>query len=151
MPTTAPDSRLPVAVGVLRRRDDRLLLQQRLPGKPCAGQWEFPGGKIESGESPSCALRRELREELGVEVAAVALQPLLELPFDYAHASVHLAVFLVDFTGEAVGREGQRTCWLTTAEIRRRDILQAVHPILDALDDLSRPASPEMLQANKAR
>ncbi len=132
MPTTALDARLHVVVGVLRRRDRRLLLQRRRPGAPCAGQWEFPGGKVEAGESPCHALRREMREELGVE--ALRLRPLLTLPVDYPHARVWLEVFRVeDFTGKVHGREGQQTRWLAPDEIRRRDVLGAVHPILDAL------------------
>lgn len=140
MPTTAPeyarDRRLYVVVGILRR-DDCLLIQQRMPGKPCAGQWEFPGGKVEAGETPGRALRREMQEELGV--AVLTARPLAELPFDYAHARVWLEVFLVDsFAGEVVGREGQQTRWLTLAEIRQLDILEAVPPILDALGNLPR-------------
>ncbi len=149
MPTTAPEptqaaqatptapaqtaqGRLQVAVGVLRRQN-RLLMQQRTPGQPCAGQWEFPGGKVEQGESPRHALQREIREELGVET--VRARPLLALPFDYPHARVWLEVFVVDsFTGQAVGREGQQTRWLTPEEIRCLDVLAAVYPILEALE-----------------
>lgn len=153
MPTTAPDSRLHVAVGVLRRPDRRLLMQQRTPGRSCAGQWEFPGGKVETGESTRRALRREIREELGIQT--LSARPLLVLPFDYPHARVWLEVFLVDsFAGETVdrqGREGQPTRWLTPIEIRQLDILGAVPPILDALnalgdpgrEALARPASTE--------
>ena len=155
MPTTAPEqahgSRQHVVVGVLRRPDRRLLVQQRTPGRSCAGQWEFPGGKVEAGESPRRALRREIREELGIET--LSARPLLALPFDYPHARVWLEVFLVDsFAGDAVdwqgddrqevdrqGREGQPTRWLTPVEIRQLDILGAVHPILDALNALGDP------------
>ena len=158
MPTTAPEqargSRQHVVVGVLRRPDCRLLVQQRTPGRLCAGQWEFPGGKVEAGESPRRALRREIREELGIET--LSARPLLVLPFDYPHARVWLEVFLVDsFAGDGVdwqgvdqhgldrqGREGQPTRWLTPVEIRQLDILGAVHPILDALDALNAPGNP---------
>ncbi len=134
MPTTAPDARLHVVVGILRRRDGKFLIQQRMPGTPCAGQWEFPGGKVEAGESPRRALARELAEELGVE--ALSVRELVKLPFDYAHARVWLDVFVVDsFAGEALGREGQATRWRTLDEIRRHDILAAVPAILDALSE----------------
>ena len=132
MPPTAPDSRVHVVVGILRRRDGRLLMQRRLPGTPCAGQWEFPGGKVEAGESPRRALARELEEEIGI--MAPSSRELVKLPFDYAHARVWLEVFVVDdFSGEVVGREGQQICWIAPDEIQHRDILGAVHPILDAL------------------
>ncbi|MDD9858127.1 MAG: (deoxy)nucleoside triphosphate pyrophosphohydrolase [Gammaproteobacteria bacterium] len=139
MPTTAPDSRLHVAVGILRR-GRRYLIQRRLPGTPCAGQWEFPGGKVEAGESPRRALARELDEELGVE--ALTARPLMKLPFDYTHARVWLEVFVVDsFAGEAAGREGQQIRWHTLDEIRGLDILAAVPAILDALSEAAAPYS----------
>jgi len=62
MPITAPDSRLYVVVGILRNSRGQFLVQQRLEGKPCAGKWEFPGGKLEKGESPAQGLKREILE-----------------------------------------------------------------------------------------
>ena len=168
MPTTAPEqahgSRQHVVVGVLRRPDRRLLVQQRTPGRSCAGQWEFPGGKVEAGESPRRALQREIREELGIET--LSARPLLALPFDYPHARVWLEVFLVDsFAGDAVdwqgddhrqevdrqGREGQPTRWLTPVEIRQLDILGAVHPILDALNALGNPGREALARPVSAK
>ncbi len=141
MPTTAhehgnhaPDGRLHVAVGVVRRRDC-LLVQQRPLGKPSAGLWEFPGGKVEPNESPYQALEREIAEELGIAVQTG--HPLLILPFDYPHIRVWLEVFVVDtFIGTVTGREGQLTRWLLPAQIRQLPILQAVEPILVAVASL---------------
>lgn len=149
MPTTAPDSRLHVAVGVLRR-GAQYLVQQRQPGTPCAGQWEFPGGKVEAGESARAALTRELAEELGVDSLRARL--LMRLPFDYAHARVWLEVFVVDeFEGEAKGREGQQTAWRTLQEIRGMDVLAAVPAIVDALEaDAQVDSRREKNQENRA-
>ena len=130
-PITAPDGRVHVAVGVLAR-GAQLLVQQRRADAPCAGQWEFPGGKIHRGESPQDALARELHEELAVQVTRS--RELLRLPFDYPHARVWLEVFMVDsFDGEIRAREGQAIRWLCAERIARLDALGAVHPILRAL------------------
>ena len=136
MPTTDPD-RTPVAVGVIQNAAGEFLIQQRLPDQPCAGQWEFPGGKIELGESAEKALVRELGEELGIAVSGFS--PLLRHCQDYQHASVLLHVFRVrDFQGRVEGREGQNIEWKTSDGIRRMDVLAAVYPILSALEDQSR-------------
>ncbi|MGR3914200.1 MAG: (deoxy)nucleoside triphosphate pyrophosphohydrolase [Gammaproteobacteria bacterium] len=133
MPPTELE-RLHVVVALLRRRDRRMLMQQRRPGTPCAGQWEFPGGKVEPGESAEHALARELREELGVTVARA--RKLIALPFDYAHARVYLEVFLLDdFAGAVAGLEGQQTRWVTRKQAGQLDALGAVRPILDALEE----------------
>lgn len=95
-----------VAVGILIRRDGQLLLASRPQGKPYAGYWEFPGGKLEAGESVSHALKRELHEELGVDIGAVL--PWLVRVFDYPHALVRLHFCRVfDWRGELHAREQQ--------------------------------------------
>ncbi len=136
MQTTDPD-RIPVAVGVIQNAVGEFLIQQRLPDQSCAGQWEFPGGKIEPGESAEKALIRELGEELGI--AASGLSPLLCHCQDYQHARVSLHVFRVrDYEGRVEGREGQNIEWKLPDGIRRMDVLAAVYPILSALDGQSR-------------
>lgn len=132
MPTTVPEERIPVAVGVIPDRSGRLLLQQRLEGTPCAGQWEFPGGKLEPGESAGEALCRELREELGIEVRRASR--LIEIRHDYPHARVRLEVMRVEaFEGEPRGAEGQAVAWVTAEEAEKLDLLPAAYPILRAL------------------
>ena len=106
---------LDVAVGVLVERDaqgreGRFLLTSRPAGKVYAGYWEFPGGKFEPGESVEQALKRELHEELGIEVGAV--HPWQQEVFDYPHALVRLHFCKVfEWRGEFQMREGQRMAW----------------------------------------
>ena len=99
-----------VAVGILIRADDALLLSTRPEGKPYAGYWEFPGGKIEAGESVEQALRRELEEELGITIAGAEVWKVTE--HDYPHALVRLHWCKVrDWTGDFEMREGQAMRW----------------------------------------
>lgn len=99
-----------VAVGVLIRPDARFLLTSRPPGKVYAGYWEFPGGKLEHGETVAEALRRELREELGIEVLDVL--PWRSTVVDYPHALVRLNFCKVfAWSGELQMREGQACGW----------------------------------------
>lgn len=135
MRITAPDDRLSVVVGVLRNPQGLLLVQQRLPGKPCAGQWEFPGGKVEKDESPRQALIRELDEELGVTIKNII--PLTQIAHDYEHANVWLDVYLIDnFEDEVINRESQNLQWTSIEEILKMDVLEAVYPILDVVKSL---------------
>lgn len=113
-----------VAVGVLIRPDGRVLLADRPEGKPYAGYWEFPGGKIESGESVAAALTRELREEIGIEIASAT--PWVTLEYDYPHAYVRLHFCRVyAWQGEAQGREGQRLDFFHPAEKLPKPLLPA--------------------------
>ncbi len=99
-----------VAVGVLVRADGDFLLTSRPPGKVYEGYWEFPGGKLEQGESVEQALRRELQEEIGVTIAAV--HPWKVELVDYPHALVRLNFCKVfDWTGELQMHEGQSFAW----------------------------------------
>lgn len=99
-----------VAVGVLLQPDGSFLLTSRPVGKVYAGYWEFPGGKLETGESVEAALRRELAEEIGVTVGTV--QRWKEELVDYPHALVRLHFCKVsDWSGELQMREGQSFAW----------------------------------------
>ena len=108
----SPQPRQPVdvAVGLLIRPDGGFLLTSRPPGKVYAGYWEFPGGKLEAGESVAQALHRELAEELGIAIGEVhAWQQSL---FDYPHALVRLHFCKVfDWSGGLHMREGQQMSW----------------------------------------
>jgi 8-oxo-dGTP diphosphatase len=99
-----------VAVGVLVRTDGQFLLTSRPPGKVYAGYWEFPGGKLESGEEIEAALKRELAEELGISAGLV--QRWKDELVDYPHALVRLHFCKVsEWTGELQMREGQSFAW----------------------------------------
>ena len=101
-----------VAVGVLIGADGRFLLTSRPEGKVYAGHWEFPGGKLEAGETVEQALRRELHEELGITIGAA--QPWKTTLHDYAHALVRLHFCKVlEWQGAFEMREGQRMAWQT--------------------------------------
>lgn len=99
-----------VAVGVLINGDGHFLLTTRPSGKAYAGYWEFPGGKLEQGESVQQALRREIQEEIGLNIDTV--QPWRELLVDYPHARVRLHFCKVfSWDGDLDMREGQRFSW----------------------------------------
>ena len=115
----------PVAVGILRRPDGDVLFAQRPPGKPYAGYWEFPGGKIEPGESADAALARELHEELAVTVTRAL--PFITQRHDYSHAYVELQFFIVTgWDGDIRPQEGQAVAWQTPGAY-------TVSPMLPAL------------------
>jgi 8-oxo-dGTP diphosphatase len=122
-----------VAAAVIMRPDGRFLLARRPDGKPYAGYWEFPGGKVEAGESPFQALTRELHEELGIGVKHA--WPWLTRHFDYPHASVKLHFFRVlAWDGEPHGKEGQALAWQMPGNVAVAPLLPANGPVLRALE-----------------
>jgi len=121
-----------VAAGILIDDRGRVLLMQRLPGKHLAGLWEFPGGKIEAGETIGEALIRELNEELGIEVLASV--PLLSLPWRYPEKTVRLhALRVTAWRGEPHAREGHPLRWAALRDIDVRTMPPADAPIVTAL------------------
>ncbi|HSD55190.1 MAG TPA: Nudix family hydrolase [Burkholderiales bacterium] len=121
-----------VAVAVLIRPDGRVLLAQRPAGKVYGGWWEFPGGKIESGEAAAHALAREVHEELGVD--AEHAYPWLTRGFEYPHATVRLHFFRVlAWRGEPHGREGQAFAWEDLGALSVGPVLPANGPVLKSL------------------
>ncbi len=121
-----------VAAAVILRPDGRVLLAQRPAGKPYEGYWEFPGGKLEPGESPAHALARELHEELGVDVRRAA--PWIVQEFVYPHAHVELNFFRVfDWEGEPHGHDGQALAWQMPGAFDVAPLLPANTRVLAAL------------------
>ena len=124
-----------VAVGVLIERDaagreGRFLLTSRPQGKVYAGHWEFPGGKLEAGESVEQALRRELHEELGIDIDVASVQRWKEEMFDYPHALVRLHFCKVfAWRGEFEMREAQQMAW-QTLPVQVRPVLPGTVPVL---------------------
>jgi 8-oxo-dGTP diphosphatase len=117
-----------VAVGVLVREDGRFLLTSRPEGKVYAGYWEFPGGKVEAGESIEAALRRELMEEIGVTIGAV--HPWRVEVVDYPHALVRLHFCKVfEWQGELHMHEGQRCAW-EALPVQVAPVLPGTVPVL---------------------
>jgi 8-oxo-dGTP diphosphatase len=120
-----------VAVGVLIRPNGDFLLTSRPPGKAYAGYWEFPGGKLEAGETVAQALSRELTEELGITIGAVT--PWKVSTVDYPHALVRLNFCKVfNWVGELQMREGQSFTW-QRLPVQVEPILPGTVPVLDWL------------------
>jgi len=124
--------RIAVAAAVILNSRGEFLLAQRPPGKPHPGYWEFPGGKIEPGETAPHALMRELEEELGIR--ATALYPWITRDHDYTHASVRLHFYRVPaWEGEIQGREQQSLAWQSAERVTVAPLLPANAPVLRAL------------------
>ncbi len=122
-----------VAVGILVNSSGAVLMAQRPEGKPYAGYWEFPGGKVEAGEAIAAALLREFEEELGVAIDANAVEPWCCCDYVYPHAHVRLHFFVCrGWRGEPTGLEGQKLAWQDAA-FTVSPILPATIPLLEWL------------------
>ncbi len=139
MPTTAPEAAVKVVLVsavALIDADGRVLLAQRPEGKSMAGLWEFPGGKVEPGETPEAALIRELREELGIDTWASCLAPLTFA--SHAYDSFHLLMPLFacrKWQGIVAPQEGQTLAWVRPAELRSYPMPPADVPLIPILRD----------------
>ncbi len=138
-PLPAPRSDLPVVTVVavaLLDADARILLAQRPPGKTMAGLWEFPGGKLEPGETPEAALIRELREELGVELRGSCLAPLSFASHSYESFHLLMPLYICrQWRGKPTPREGQQLAWVRAANLRDYAMPPADEPLIPVLQD----------------
>jgi 8-oxo-dGTP diphosphatase len=121
-----------VAAGILRNAAGEVLITERLCDGPFNGLWEFPGGKIDDAETSAAALRRELREELGIVVTTA--EPFMSLSHEYVDRTVDLEFFLVnDWDGDPDGLEGQGLRWVKVSQLNEAELLPADAALVQAL------------------
>ncbi|MFT7404247.1 8-oxo-dGTP diphosphatase MutT [Zhongshania sp.] len=134
MPNTVASKRVHVAVGVIYNPHGQILIARRHDDAHQGGLWEFPGGKVESGETVCNALARELHEELGIVVHTSSCTQLLEIRHDYTDKVVLLDVWKVlEFDGEARGKEGQPLRWIKPKTLTKYAFPAANTAIIDAI------------------
>ena len=130
-----------VVAAAIDNGEGRVLMQRRPPGKRHAGLWEFPGGKVEPGESPRAALVRELDEELGIAVPADALAPFAfaeSAPGEGEPGIVILLYTVARFAGQPVAEDGAEIAWFTAREIAHLPLPPLDRELLAALPDRER-------------
>ena len=131
--TEAKARPIDVAVGILIKPNGDVLLGQRPEGKPYAGYWEFPGGKVDAGESILEALKREFVEELGIDVVSAEEWCGIEHVYEHAHVRLHFFISR-EWRGEPQSLEGQAFAWQGTVGVE--PLLPATIPLLEWLDKL---------------
>ena len=140
MPATAADAVPPivlVSAVALLDADGRVLLAQRPAGKPMAGLWEFPGGKVDPGETPEAALIRELAEELGIDVTASCLAPFTFASYSYPEFHLLMPLYVCrKWSGIPAAREGQHFAWVRPARLGDYPMPPADKPLVAMLRDL---------------
>ncbi|WP_452094349.1 8-oxo-dGTP diphosphatase MutT [Dongia soli] len=117
--------------------DGRVLLAQRPEGKSLAGLWEFPGGKVDPGETPEAALIRELHEELGIDVKQSCLAPLTFASHSYESFHLLMPLYVCRrWNGQVTSREGQKLAWIRPPQLRTYPMPPADEPLIPVLMDL---------------
>lgn len=126
-----------VAAAALVDVDNRVLIAERPAGKAMAGLWEFPGGKVADGETPEAALRRELAEELSIDVCEGCLAPFTFASHTYEAFHLLMPLYLCrNWTGEITPREGQRIKWVRASRLAEWPMPPADLPLIPMLRDL---------------
>lgn len=117
--------------------DGRVLIAQRPEGKSMAGLWEFPGGKVEAGETPEVALIRELHEELGIDTWQSCLAPLTFASHGYAEFHLLMPLYVCrKWQGTPAAKEHQRLKWIKASELKSYPMPEADLPLVPVLRDL---------------
>jgi len=125
-----------VAACALLDEDGRVLLTRRPQGKPMAGLWEFPGGKVDAGETPEVALIRELREELGITVQARCLAPLTFASHSYESFHLLMPLYVCRrWEGDVEPLEGQEIAWVRSDKLQSYEMPPADIPLIPILQD----------------
>jgi|SRR6478672_3689919 len=126
-----------VAACALVDADGRVLIAQRPPGKSMAGLWEFPGGKVEAGETPEATLIRELREELGIAVKEACLAPLTFASHSYADFHLLMPLYVCRrWDGTVIAQEGQGLAWVRPNRLKDYPMPPADVPLISHLTTL---------------
>ena len=138
MPATAAEPLIVLVAAVaLVDADGRVLLAERPTGKSMAGLWEFPGGKVNAGETPEAALIRELAEELGIDVTASCLAPFTFASYSYPDFHLLMPLYVCrKWQGTVSSREGQRLKWVRPAQLSDYPMPPADKPLVAMLRDL---------------
>ena len=132
-----PKPLLLVAAAALIDADGRVLICQRPPGKPLAGLWEFPGGKVEAGETPEACLIRELEEELGIGVTEACLAPFVFASHAYEGFHLLMPLYLVRrWSGTVIQREHAALAWVKPMKLTDYPMPPADAPLVAWLRDL---------------
>lgn len=131
-----------VVAGALFDASGRVLIAQRPPGKHMAGGWEFPGGKLEPGEDRLAGLRRELIEEIGVEISAA--EPLIAYEHRFADRAVYLDLWWInEYSGTPKSLDSQALRWVPLEELENVGLLEADRPMIPALLEKQKKALVE--------
>ncbi len=126
-----------VAAAALVDPDNRVLIAKRPEGKPMAGLWEFPGGKVREGETPEAALVRELHEELGIDVCLSCLSPLIFASHAYPDFHLLMPFYLCrQWDGVITPREGQEISWVRANRLAKYPMPPADLPLIPVLRDV---------------